>query len=124
MAMKIPPVLLILSLSIGLFACKKESFITSPDALVTVTADSLKYDTVFTTAGSITQFFKIINENDQKLKISSIKLIGGTASPFKINADGYIGPEVNSLDIAPNDSMYVFVSVIIDQTTSNLPFVV
>jgi hypothetical protein len=124
MAMKIPPVLLILSLSIVLFACKKESFITSPDALVTVTADSLKYDTVFTTAGSVTQFFKIINENDQKLKVSSIKLLGGTTSPFKINADGYVGPEVDNIDIAPNDSMYVFVSVIINQTMNNLPFVV
>src|SRR5215470_12190006 len=124
MAMKIPPGFLISSLSIVLFACKKESFITSPDALVTVTADSLKYDTVFTTAGSVTQFFEIINENDQKLKISSIKLMGGSASPFKINADGYVGPEVENLDIAPNDSMYVFVSVIIDQNTSNLPFVV
>jgi hypothetical protein len=123
MAMKIPG-FLILSLSIILFACKKESFITSPDAQVTVTADSLKYDTVFTTAGSVTQFFKIINENDQKLKVSSIKLLGGTASPFKINADGYIGPEIDNLDIAPNDSMYVFVSVIIDPTASNLPFVV
>ena len=122
--MKIPPGFLILSLSIVLFACKKESFITSPDALVTVTADSLKYDTVFTTAGSVTQFFKIINENDQKLKISSIKLMGGTASPFKINADGYIGPEIDNLDIAPNDSAYVFVSVVINQTTSNLPFIV
>src|SRR5436190_3121223 len=122
--MKIPPGFLILSLSIVLFACKKESFITSPDALVTVTADSLKYDTVFTTAGSVTQFFKIINENDQKLKISSIKLMGGTASPFKINADGYIGPEIDNLDIAPNDSTYVFVSVVINQTTSNLPFIV
>jgi hypothetical protein len=124
MAMKIPPGFLILSLSIVLFACKKESFITSPDALVTITADSLKYDTVFTTAGSVTQFFKIINENDQKLKVSSIKLMGGSSSPFKINADGNIGPEVQNIDIAPNDSTYVFVSVIIDQTASNLPFVV
>jgi len=122
--MKIPPGFLILSLSIVLFACKKESFITSPDALVTITADSLKYDTVFTTAGSVTQFFKIINENDQKLKVSSIKLMGGPSSPFKINADGYVGPEVQNVDIAPNDSMYVFVSVIIDQNASNLPFVV
>ncbi|HET9825856.1 MAG TPA: choice-of-anchor Q domain-containing protein [Chitinophagaceae bacterium] len=111
-------------LSIFLFACKKESFITSPDAQVTVTVDSLKYDTVFTTAGSITQFFKIINENDQKLRVSSVKLMGGNASSFRINADGYVGPEINNLEIAPNDSIYVFVSVIIDQTMANLPFIV
>ncbi|MFI5188193.1 MAG: choice-of-anchor Q domain-containing protein [Chitinophagales bacterium] len=116
--------LIILSLSILLFACKKDYFITSPDAQVTITADSLKYDTVFTTSGSITQSFKIINENDQKLKISSVRLIGGNSSAYKINVDGATGPEVNNLDIAANDSIYVFVSVIIDQNAGNLPFVV
>jgi hypothetical protein len=38
--------------------------------------------------------------------------------------DGFTGPEVNNLEIAANDSMYVFVSVIINQNTNNLPFVV
>jgi hypothetical protein len=75
--MKFTGGLLILPLLIFLFSCKKDSFITSPGALVTITADTLKYDTVFTTTGSITQSFKIINENDQKLNISSIKLMGG-----------------------------------------------
>jgi hypothetical protein len=116
--------LLILSLLIFSFACKKESFITSSDAQVTITVDSLKYDTVFTTAGSITQSFKIINENDQKLKISSIKLMGGNSSAYKINADGFIGPEINNVEIAANDSIYVLVSVIIDQNANNLPFII
>jgi hypothetical protein len=117
--------LIILSLFIFLFACKKkDSFITSPAAQVTITADTLKYDTVFTTAGSVTQSFKIINENDQKLQLTSVKLMGGSSSPYKINVDGFIGPEVNNLDIATNDSMYVFVSVIIDPNANNLPFIV
>ncbi|HEY2721781.1 MAG TPA: choice-of-anchor Q domain-containing protein, partial [Chitinophagaceae bacterium] len=71
-----------------------------------------------------TQSFKIVNENDQKLKISSVKLMGGNSSFYKINVDGFTGPEVNNLDIDANDSIYVFVSVIIDQNASNLPFVV
>jgi hypothetical protein len=116
--------LVILSLPILFFACKKDHFITTPDAQVTITADSLKYDTVFTTAGSVTQSFKIINDNDQKLKISAIKLMGGSTSSFKINADGFPGPEITNLELAPNDSIYVFVSVIIDPNASNLPFIV
>jgi hypothetical protein len=106
------------------FACKKNTFITSPDALVTITADTLRYDTVFTTTGSITQVFKIINENNQKLKISSVNLMGGSSSAFKINVDGFPGPQVNNLEILANDSIYVFVSVIINPNASNLPFVV
>jgi hypothetical protein len=43
--------------------------------------------------------FKIINENDQKLRLSSIKLMGGSSSYFKINADGFIDPEVSNIEI-------------------------
>ena len=122
--MKTAPAALIAISLIFLWGCKKESFITSPDARVTITADSLKYDTVFTTAGSVTQSFKIVNENDQKINISSVKLMGGNSSAYKINADGFIGPEINNLEIAPNDSLYVFVSVVVDQNSNNLPFIV
>ena len=42
-------------------SCKKDSFISSADAFLHITTDTLKYDTVFTTTGSITKFFKIIS---------------------------------------------------------------
>jgi hypothetical protein len=118
--------LLFISISIIILfnACKKESFITSPDAQVTFSDEELKFDTVFTTTGSITQSFKIINENDQKLRLSSIKLMGGNSSYFKINADGFIGPEVSNIEIEANDSVYVFVSVSINQNAANIPFIV
>jgi hypothetical protein len=118
--------LAIVSISILIFfySCKKDSFITSPDALVRISAEEVKFDTVFTTTGSITQSFKIINENDQKLKLSSIRLMGGNTSYFKINADGFIGPQVSDIEINSKDSVYVFVSVSINQSTANLPFIV
>jgi hypothetical protein len=65
-----------------------------------------------------------VNENEQKLRLSSIKLMGGTSSFFKINADGFTGPQVSNIEINANDSVYVFVSVSIDQSAANLPFVV
>ena len=113
-----------ISILILFYSCKKESFITSPDAQVRISAEELKFDTVFTTTGSITQTFKIINGNDQKLRLSSIKLMGGSSSYFKINADGFTGPQVSNIEINANDSVYVFVSVSIDQSAANLPFVV
>lgn len=122
--MKSALTLFILSFTFFLATCKKESFITAPDARVTITADSLKYDTVFTTTGSITQSFKIINENNQKLNISSIKLMGGNSSVYKINADGIIGPEISNIEVRANDSIYVFVSVVINQNVTSLPFIV
>ena len=113
-----------LSMIILCYSCKKDSFITNPDAQVSLSSDEIKFDTVFTTTGSITQFFKIKNENDQKLRLSSVKLMGGSGSYFKINADGITGPEVSNIDIEANDSVYVFITVSIDQNSASLPFIV
>lgn len=107
-----------------LFSCKKESINRSPDASLRTSADSLKFDTVFTSVGSITQSFKIFNENNQKLLISSVKLMGGNTSAYRININGEPGPEARDLEVAANDSIYVFVSVTIDPNSNNLPFIV
>ncbi|WP_462254631.1 hypothetical protein [Ferruginibacter sp.] len=105
-------------------ACKKDNFITTADARLRITADSLKYDTVFTTTGSITKSFKIINENNQKLKLTQVKLAGGAASAFKININGNAVTEATNVELAANDSIYVFVSVSINPNAANLPFII
>ncbi|MEO8406760.1 MAG: hypothetical protein ABI480_19255, partial [Chitinophagaceae bacterium] len=116
-------ILLLFASILLIFSCRKDSFITSPDAKVTLSADTLKYDTVFPTAGSITKYFMIFNNNKQKLKISSVKLMGGSASAFKMNVDGIATTEATDLEIEANDSMYVFVQVNVNPSAGNLPFV-
>ncbi|WP_018617365.1 hypothetical protein [Segetibacter koreensis] len=106
------------------FSCRKISFINSPNASLSFSTDTLHFDTAFTTTGSVTQSFKIFNQNDQKLRLSQIQLIGGSASPFKINVDGTAGVNFSGVELEPGDSIYVFVSVTINPNTSNLPFVV
>lgn len=105
-------------------SCRKTSFIESADALVNTSSDTLRFDTVFTTTGSITKSFKIFNLNDQKLRLSNVKLMGGAGSAFKLNVDGTPGVNFNNIEIEPNDSVYVFVSVTINQNSANLPFIV
>lgn len=105
-------------------SCKKDSFITSSDAAISTSVDSLKYDTVFTSIGSVTQSFKINNLNNQKLRLSKVKLMGGNASSFKININGYGSTEINDIEIAAEDSIYLFVTVNINPNTANLPFIV
>ncbi len=116
--------LILLSASVLFTACRKDAFITSADARISVTADTLKYDTVFSSTGSTYRSFKIINLNDRKLRISSVKLMGGNASFYKINTDGHPGPELTGLELAANDSAYVFVTVTINPNAANLPFIV
>jgi hypothetical protein len=107
-----------------LFSCKKESFTTSRDAFLSVETDTLHFDTVFTTTGSITQRFKIFNDNSKGIHVSTIQLKGGVSSPFKINVMGIPGPVINDVDVASDDSLYVFVSVNINPSVANLPFIV
>lgn len=106
------------------FSCRKESFTNSSDALINATADSLHFDTVFTTTGSVSQLFKIVNNNSKGIRIGSVALAGGASSPFKINVDGLPGPRVSNIEVLPNDSVYVYVTVSINPTTQNLPFIV
>lgn len=116
--------IIITSLVFAFAACKKDSFITSKDATIIVSSDSLYFDTVFTSAGSITQGIKIINSNDQKLKLNTISLAGGLSSPFKLNIDGAPVPQMNDIEIEAKDSIYVFVIASINPNANNLPFIV
>lgn len=110
--------------AIVLIACKKDSFTTSPAAQLTPGADTLYFDTVFTSAGSVTQSFRLVNNNDQKIRISRIALAGGALSPFKINIDGASGPEAENVVINANDSLYIFVQVNVNPSAAELPFII
>jgi len=105
-------------------SCNKDSFISSADAAISTSTDIVKFDTVFTSIGSVTQSFRINNTNDQKLLFNSIKLAGGDASSFKININGLPASQVSNVELAANDSLYVFVTVRIDPNLSGLPFIV
>ena len=117
--------LIVLSLLFLVIAsCKKETFITGPDAKLSTSADTLHFDTLFTTTGSVTHFFRIYNNNNQKLRLSSVKLYGGSASSFKMNVDGIAGTELTNIEVGANDSIYVFVTAKVNPTVANLPFVI
>ncbi len=116
----------LITMIIGLIgsSCKKESFITSTDASLFTTVDTIKFDTLFTNTGSITKSFKIINDNNQKLLISTIQLMGGNTSSFKLNINGVAASILSNIEIDANDSIYVFVSVNANPSNSNLPFLI
>mgnify|MGYP003492932787 FL=1 len=116
--------LLLLFLLKGVISCKKQTFITDKNTALTITADTLRFDTVFTSVGSVTQYFTIINSNSQKLQLSSIKLMGGNSSAYKINVDGNAVAEISNVEMNAGDSIYVFVSVTIDPSLTDLPFIV
>lgn len=114
----------LLTILLAAAACNKEKLDTSTETKITLANDSLRFDTVFTSAGSITKFFLIKNENRQKVRISNLQLMGGAASAYKMNVDGSPGVQFTNLELEGNDSMYVFVNVNVNPNADNQPFVI
>jgi hypothetical protein len=116
---------LILILSLGyLFSCDDEKYLSSNDVKLRFSVDTVMFDTVFTTIGSTTQHLKVYNPYDQKVLISSIKLAKSKTSSFRLNINGVSSDEAQNLELAPFDSLYIFVEVTVDPSGQNLPLVV
>jgi hypothetical protein len=115
----------LLTISLGyIFSCEDEKYLTSTDVKLDFSVDTVMFDTIFTTIGSSTQHLKIYNPFDQKILISSIKLAKGETSNFRLNINGVSANEVQNIEIAPFDSMYIFVEVTVNPNGQNLPLVV
>jgi len=104
-----------------MFSCQKQSNLNG-NARLLLSADTVRFDTVFTTTGSVTQQVKLLNNNNGDITVSSISLMGGSGSPFIINIDGTPGPTASNLKIQANDSLYIFVSVFVRSGTELTPF--
>lgn len=115
-----------LGLALALGACQKERFTDAPSDRLAYSTDTLRFDTVFTQLGSATRILKIYNPHKRSMRISRIGLEGLGKARFDLNVDGLPGAERRDVDIAPNDSLYVFARVTInpDEPLSSSPFVV
>lgn len=108
----------------GLPSCRKQQRLLTTGGIVTFSDDTLKFDTVFTGAGSYTTGLLIYNPQSEPIQLSSVRLKSGNASFFNINVDGFKGNNVNNINIAAHDSVYVFATVNIDPTNENNPFII
>lgn len=124
-SVKINPVLILLLFSIICYACRKESFYIDGTASIAPSADTLLFDTVFTTVGSATRSLKIYNYESQPVLLK-IHLEQSGNKFFRINVDGYQGPYIESVEIGAKDSIYIFVEVTVDpdMPVSVSPFIV
>lgn len=117
--------IVILLLSLGyLFSCEDEKYLSSSDVKLKFSVDTVMFDTVFTTIGSTTQHLKVYNPYDQRVLVSSIKLAKNETSNFRLNINGVASNEVKDVEIAPFDSLYIFVEVTVNPNGQNLPLVV
>lgn len=99
-------------------------FIDDDTATIKFSKDTIFFDTVFTGIGSATKSFRIVNPHKQKIKISTISLMGGNSSAYRINIDGVPGNQFSDIEILAEDSLYGFVEVTIDPNNWLSPFIV
>jgi len=105
--------------------CKKDDQINDDPSLKLVfSSESILFDTVFSTVGSTTRKFYVKNPTNDNIVISSIHLANGTASQYSMNVDGTPTQNIDNVEIAPDDSIFIFVKVTVDPQNSNSPMVV
>jgi hypothetical protein len=110
--------------SLQMQSCRMDDIDASPNLRLSFDTDTLLFDTVFTTVGSSTRYFKVYNKNNSRVNLSNVELAGGTSSYFRINADGRSGTRLQDIEIGPRDSIFVFVEVTVDPVDQDLPMII
>jgi hypothetical protein len=108
--------------SLTFTSCKKPLKFSKEN--LNFSADTVVFDTVFTTIGSTTKRLKIYNPSKSTLKIDEIELLSGTASPFRINVDGEKGIYHSDLEMEKGDSLFIFIEVTLSVNNAILPLIV
>ena len=85
-------------------------------------ADTITFDTVFASVGSITKTLTIYNNNNFDVS-SNIKLKGLSAANFRMNIDGTPGNIQNNILIPKNDSIFIFIEVTINPSLNTTPYI-
>ena len=126
--MKPFPLLFAALLFIGFLACRKESeeLTTSPTKGLRFSADTVFFDTVFTTQKTVTFRVRVYNENNKAVNIKSVYVANANGkTPFSFHINGRFGPRhVSDVLLEGKDSAYVLVSATLDARNQDLPFLV
>lgn len=94
-----------------LISCQSEQVLTNPGDHLTFSKDTVSFDTVFSTVGTPTVWLKVRNQSSKPILIRSIRLKNGSNSNFHLLVDGVSGIRFDDVEIAPKDSIFLFVAL-------------
>ncbi len=110
---------------VSLYSCRKDLTVDEdPSIKLEFSNDSIIFDTVFTSLGSVTNTLMVYNRSKNRVKISNLKLGGGQNSHYRLNVNGQPGSTFTDIEINGGDSIYIFTRVTIDPNDLSNPFVV
>lgn len=112
------------ALTLLLAGCRKDAQFTDEGGIqLEFSRDTVMFDTIFTTIGSVTKRFVARNPTSNGVRVD-IALAGGGPSPFRINVDGASGTAFSGVEILGGDSIFIFVEATLDQNNQSNPFVI
>ena len=114
------PSLFIVMLLPCMVGCISDSFTSSPSDILSFSADTVSFDTVFTDLGTPTARLKVFNKAKKAVNISSIKF-ASPESNFSMNVDGQSGREFSDVEIRGGDSIFIFIECYIPEQAQNTP---
>tara|TARA_B110000438_G_scaffold26478_1_gene25217 strand:+ start:15009 stop:16472 length:1464 start_codon:yes stop_codon:yes gene_type:complete len=104
------------------FSCTKPEDEINLNAQLNFSSDTITFDTVFASIGSITKTLTIYNNNNFDLN-SDISLKGISSANFRMNIDGVSGNNQNKVFIAKKDSIFIFIEVTVDPSSNTTPYI-
>lgn len=107
---------------IALFSCRKDRFEDDTATGLSFSDDTLTFDTVFTTVGTATRYFKVYNTEGKDLKIKRIYLAGNNG--FRLNINGVASNSQSDVILKKDDSLFVFVEVKVNPLNVNNPLLI
>jgi hypothetical protein len=107
-------------------SCTPQEEIITPEfnASLVFSADTVLFDTIFSSVGSLTKRVKIYNRNKNAVNIREISLGMSSASPYTIYLNGQPGADFKDTYLLGGDSLMILVTVNIDPQDQNLPYLV
>lgn len=123
-AMVCASLFLVFHFSFFISGCQRESYLDENEVTLAFSADTVAFDTVFTTLGSTTRQVLVYNRTSRDVLLSSVTLEGGRQSRFRLNVDGDTSMVARNVEIMAGDSIFIFIQANIAPNDATSPFVV
>ncbi|MGB0521940.1 MAG: hypothetical protein ACPGJS_03215 [Flammeovirgaceae bacterium] len=115
-----------IALLLVLSSCELQEEKLTADASIQLTfsTDTVFFDTIFTSLGSITKRFKAYNPSENAIEIDEIAVGGEPNSFYSMVVNGTESNRVQNVRVLGKDSVLILVKVNIDPLDQDLPFIV
>jgi hypothetical protein len=95
-------------------SCQKNETFDPDGQSLEFSADTILFDTIFSGIGSATKTLKVYNRGNTNITISEIGIAKGNQSKYMLNIDGRPSTAITNIKLRKNDSLYIFVKVLIN----------